>query len=139
MYFWTKPEDMDKGTSGFYREFYEIVRKITNKERSFKIIIKFEQMKRGVKIGRSQFKEFYKMLGRDVAEDILTRWEEKIQRYLNQLEWEQQREMYRNVYFLLEHVLPRNSFRVFVNLAKSRRFDRKTLREAERILKESLK
>ncbi|WP_324736272.1 HNH endonuclease signature motif containing protein [Thermococcus sp. SY098] len=140
MYSWTKVEDMDKGTSRFYREFYKLAHKIAkDKEDRFKMTIKFKQAGKSMKINREQFKKFYEIFGHDIVEDILVQWEREIRRYLNQLEWEQQKEMYRNVYFLLEHVLPRNSFRVFVNLAKSGKFDRKTLREAKRILKESLK
>jgi len=35
--------------------------------------------------------------------------------------------------------LPKDSFEAFVKLAKNGKFDRKTLREARKILKESLK
>jgi|GEM_PF-4675372 hypothetical protein len=110
-----------------------------NKEKSFKITIKFEQAEQSVKINRRQFKRFHEILGHNITEDILDQWEREIRRYLNQLEWERQKETYRSVYFLLEHILPKNSFEAFVNLAKKGEFDRKTLRDAKKILKEAIK
>ena len=140
MYPWAKVEDTNKGTSRFCHEFYKLAHEVAkDKEDSFKITIKFKQTGRSVKINREQFKKFYEIFGHDIVEDILTQWERKIRHDLTQLEWEQQKETYRNVYFLLEYILPKDSFEAFVKLAKNGKFDRKTLREARKILKESLK
>lgn len=135
-----KVEDMDKGIWRFHREFCKLFEDIMkNKEDSFKIMIKFEQAKRNVKINRRQLKKFCEILGHDIVEDSLAQWEREIRHYLSQLEWEQQKKAYRNMYFLLEYILPRDSFEAFVELAKRGEFDRKTLRKARRILKEAVK
>ncbi|AAL81024.1 HNH endonuclease [Pyrococcus furiosus DSM 3638] len=140
--FHTTPEDMDKCIRSFHHEFYSTIYEIMkNKKGNIRISIKFDQLGvKGVKISRAQFKRINGLFNHEVINDgIFKQWEREIKNYLSRLEWEQQKEIYRNVYFLLECILPKDSFEAFVNLARKGKFDRRTLREAKKVLKNSIK
>lgn len=136
------PEDMDKCIESFRREFYSTLREITkNKKENIKVSIRFGHVgTSGVKISRTQFEMINRFFSHEVIDDeFLKRWEREIKDYLSRLEWEQQKEIYRHMYFLLELILPKDSFKAFVELAKKGKFDRKTLRDARKILRDSIK